>query len=350
MNAALSRTRTLPWPALLLAALAFLPAAPEVAAQDLRYTETTRMEMGGAMGAMMSMMGGMGETLTETVWIQGPRMRRDTDGSSTIVDWSTNQVMVLDHEARTVTRMDWSGMADDMTEAREEMEGRTEAPATAEGDWEVRFSSEPTGRTEEIAGYAADQVLMVMELLGQVPAEEQEDNPMADMAMAVVTELWLSTDFPAWTLMSEAQDEMAASVWGGGGVDMGLMGAMDPRFRVAMEEQQEALGTLRGIPIRTVMSIVSVPLEEELDVEAVLDTEELGEGMAGMAAAAARQGMRSRMGDIFGGGDDEEPEAEQSVVMRATSEVTEVTTTTLDDALFQVPEGYTERATPGPGR
>ena len=30
-------------------------------------------------------------------------------------------------------------------------------------------------------------------------------------------------------------------------------------------------------------------------------------------------------------------------LMRATTEITDVTTTTLDDALFQVPDGYTER-------
>jgi hypothetical protein len=333
-------------------ALSALPAQ----AQGVRYSETTRVEMAGAMGAMMSMMGGGADRTTETVYLDGSRMRRDTDETSTIVDWSTGDMILLNHDQRTYRRFSWGDMVEGMTGR---MEGaRAEAGGMSDQDmpdYEVHFSTERTGRSERIAGYEADQVVMVIRFEGDPDAEAQPGQgmpmggAMGNGAMAMVSELWLSTDFPAWTLMQEGRNQMAEEMRGAlsGEAGMGGMaGAMGPRFQQALEEQQEAMADLEGMPLRSVINLVVLPGDVELDVDAVLAQEDLGGGMD--AAAAARDAIAKRF-NPFGGKDEEEkPEAAQSIMMRTVTEVDDVDASGVDPAVFEIPEGYTE-ATRGPG-
>jgi hypothetical protein len=341
---------------LLLAAIA-LP----VSAQELTYTETTRMEMGGMMGAMMSMMGGMGDEQTETVYLEGTRMRRDSEETSTIMDLSTGDVVMLNHDDRTFVRMNFREMMEGMMDRSEEARARadsamaaTEARGEEMPEYEVSFSTDRTGETGTINGYDAEQVLMVVEFEGRVDEEETaQENPFAGMRMALVTELWLSTDFPEWSMMQELRDEMQEA-WGDSGPFGGPEGStmapvpgMGERFRVAMEEQQEALQELEGTPVRTVMSWVSMAPDAELDPRAVVEQEVGGGGGAGAGAADA---ARSALRGLFGGGDEEEEEEPAApVVMRMVTEVQDVESGPLDPALFEVPEGYTERSAPGMG-
>jgi hypothetical protein len=307
------------------------------------------------------MMGGMGDEQTETVYLEGTRMRRDSEDTSTIMDLSTGEVVMLNHGDRTFVRMNVREMMEGMVDRSEEARARADsamAAAEARGEempeYEVSFSTDRTGETGTINGYDAEQVLMVVEFEGRVDEEEAaQENPFAGMRMALVTELWLSTDFPEWSMMQELRDEMQEA-WGDsgpfGGPDGSTMApipGMGERFRVAMEEQQEALQELEGTPVRTVMSWVSMAPDADLDARAVVEQEVGGGGGGGGAADAARSALRG----LFGGGDEEEEEEEPAapVVMRMITEVQDVESGPLDPALFEVPEGYTERAAPGMG-
>jgi hypothetical protein len=173
--------------------------------------------------------------------------------------------------------------------------------------------------------------------------------------MAVVTELWLSTDFPEWEMMKERGRQMAERMQGGPMAGLGgAFGGMDGRITTAMEENAEALAELEGHTMRTVTHFVTVPGDLELDRDAVLASADqpLGEGM-GSVADAARQALGGRLGGLLGRGrrsEPEEPELKQSVFMRMTVELIEAHEGPIDDAVFEVPEDYTERELPMPVR
>lgn len=349
--------------------LALLLLTLPATAQELSYTETTRMEMGGMMGSIMSMMGEGGDE-TQTVHIQGTQMRRDGEESSSIMDFSTGDMIMLNHDDRTFMRMNFREMMEGMQGQAADAQARADsvrADMEARGEempeYEVRFSTERTGASETISGYDAEQVLMIVEFEGQVDAENPQQNPFAGMRMAVVTDMWLSTDFPQWDVMADLRDDLGEA-WGSEGMfggssgmeGMGAMGAgMGARMQQAMEEQQEALQELEGVPVRTVMNWISLAPDVELDAMAALE-QDLGGGggmdMGGSAAAAARSALSGLFG---GGGDDEEEEEEpenagpagQSVIMRAVTEIHDVEEGSVDPSIFQVPDGYTERAMPG---
>ena len=313
--------------ALLLAALPV-----RVDAQGLRYTQTARVEMGGGMGALMSMAGGVdGLDAPEvtTVWVDATHTREDRDGSSTITDWGDGTITFLDHDARTFRRMP----VDELT--REAMEGaRAQAeaiPDEARPSLGMRFHMDPTGRTETIAGYEAEQFVMVVQMDALMPP----GGPMgaAGLTTAMVTELWVSESFPAWTLMAEARDAMADE-WSPEAITQTL-GMLGPELAEGLREQQEAMQSLRGTPLRVTTSMVQLTGDAELDVQAILDTEELDTG----DGASAQELMQRRMRQLMGGG---AGDAEPFIMMRTHMEVGGVERVDLDPARFEVPDGYRE--------
>jgi len=340
-----------------------------LAAQDLTYVQTSRVEFGGSIGRIMAMMPGMEDTSQEKVFLKGTRMRRDSEDASTIMDWATGEMIILDHVDRTFVRITWAEAVEAMSqvaqggvahaEAGMEMEMEEVEDAEPRPTFTTRFDTDRTGRTERINGYEAEQVVVTLEIEGEMPPEETEqdqENELAQGAMAVVSELWLSTDFPEWTMMQEAREEMAESFRASGMGEnmqesMGGLSAMDPRIEVAMSENQDALAALEGTAVKTVVNLVAVPPELELEVDAVLaqSDEELAAGMGSLAAAGAGAAARQALGGLrsrFGRQRQEEPaepEPTQSIFMRITSEIGDVETGDLDDSIFAPPEGYTER-------
>lgn len=355
---------------LLAAALVAVPSLLE--AQGLTYVQTTRTEMGGALGGVMAMMGGMGDPQADTMRVQGALARTDRRGTSTILDMESGDVINLDHRTHTFTRFNFLEMmeamggmnADAMMSAADRAELERQREEQPEVEVQARISTDRTGRTETIAGYRAEQVILTMELVAETPPDPEAEDPLQRGQMAVVTELWLSTEFPEWQLMQERGREMAermrAGAMGGGMAAMGGMGSMggagmDGRISKAWEENAEALKELEGHALRTTVHFVTVPPDLELDREAVLEAADqpLSEGGPASVADAARQALGGRLGGLFGRGrqeEPEEPEMTQSVFMRMTTEIVEAHPGDIPAAVFEVPADYTERELPMPVR
>ncbi len=329
------------------------------AAQDLKYTTTTTMELGGAMGTIASMMPELGEPVLETTYIRGTRIRTDVDERSSVMDWSTGDMLEIDHVAREYVRFNVFEMAEAMAGVLEEGVTVEAAPAEqeeaeeADPQFEVRFSVDRTGVREAVKGYDAEQSLLVVEIVPIVPPDEDvEDGGQ----LAVVTELWLSTEFPEYQLMRDMQAEAAERFRESGAaqnMSQSLEGleSFDPRLREAWQENLEAMKELEGTALRSTVHFVTVPMGVQLDRDKVLAEADqgLGSAVAGAARESARDAARSVLGR-FGRRQEEpeEPEPTQSVFMRIVTEIEDVETAILGDDLFGPPEGYTERPMEGP--
>lgn len=368
--------------ALLIAAAASLPTS--VAAQSLRYTSTTKAELSGAVGRMVSMMGGLGKPTVETTSIQGAKIRRDDEKTSDIMDWDDGTVTMLDHDSRTFMRFKFADMAQAMADAMKNAQGaqaqaqaqaeaaRKEAEAQQDQNPQVTFdlemSTDRTGKHETIAGYDAEEVILTglihAKQTAEAAAEAGEAEPQ-QMDMAIVTDLWLSTDFPEQQLVAQMQgeamqqfqesgaaQEMAASMQG--------LTAYDPRIEGAWQKNLDALKELDGTALRTTMHFVLVQPGMTLDRDKVLAEADksLSSDVAGAAAASAEGAAKKAIGGLagrFGFGkkkeepkEEKQPEPSQVVFMRIESQVTDVSTDPLDPSVFQVPDGYTERQMPTP--
>jgi len=349
---------------LTLAVLAFLALQPTpAAAQSLSYTTVTRGEFGGSMGQMMQMIPGAQDASRESTFIKGTLRRADGDGTSTITDLAEGRFTYLQHDEESW----YSFSMDEMVERREEamagaMAGagmnpyqQYQADPASEPRFEIRFSTERTGRSESFDGYSADEVLMIVEM---VPREEAIEEGEELGSTILFTQSWVSSDFPEYEALQEARAQMGQQFMAGGGGDMAASFqaafAQDPKMQEAFERNAEEMKAMDGIAVKTVSSFVMVPHGMEFDREAVLAGLDQplasgGENLLGQAAAAgARDAMKS-LGGMLGRRRQQQPEPEeeatprvQTIIMRMTSTIEDVRTDALSDEIFRPPANYRE--------
>ncbi|MGD8277424.1 MAG: hypothetical protein PVH00_05330, partial [Gemmatimonadota bacterium] len=104
-----------------------LPAA--LTAQDIKYTETSKVE------AFMSLPG-MSAPIHSTTYVSGGRVRTDTDDESTIMDYVDGSMTQIDHEAKTYFTLSFADVMANaqamMANAQADM-AKAEQQAEAEG-------------------------------------------------------------------------------------------------------------------------------------------------------------------------------------------------------------------------
>jgi hypothetical protein len=363
------RMKTLVRSSLVLCALAALALSPvlersQAAGQDLAYTSVTRGEFAGALGTLMRLVPGAQDPTRETTYMKGSLLRTDEGEHSTIMDLAEGRFTHLDHKAKTFYTFTFAELQAEMAAALEglELEQPEEAPAEEpEVTFDVRLSTERTGRRTTFDGYSAEQVLMIVEVVPRStdPAAAQEDAG----SMVLFNEVWLSTDFPGLAAIRDAQAKAAAEMFES--VQAGLASALqqafaqDPRMQEAFEKSAQEMEDLDGLAVKTISSFVLLSPGMELDRGAILAAADqplasgAGEVLAGAAAAgaqeAARSAVRGLTRGVLGRRQEEpaaaQPEARpsQSIVMRTTSVVEDVRTGPLSPDLFRPPADYAER-------
>ena len=332
-------------------ALAAAAAAHPAAAQDLTYTTTTKLEMSGTLGRILSLVTDLDKPTVEKTYFQGARIRKDQEKSSSIMDWNAGTMTLLDHDKKTYTVLDFAQMLEQTAAAVEQ--ARPEAGEMP--DVEVSVSSERTGKTETIAGYAAEQVVFVIEVKPKGQGGEGDAPPTT----ALVTDLWLSAEFPEYRMMQQMQGEGLEALRQSGAQAMAqamaALAGTDPTLKEGWEKNLEAMKDLQGTALRTTTHFVSVPPGATLDRQKVLDTAgervQEGGGMGRTAANAARQALGGLAGRFGRNRQQQQPQEAapptQAVIMRVRSEIGDVGTGGVDPSVFQLPEGYTEKALPG---
>ena len=351
--------------ACVVVAALFSPAS-SVAAQDVRYNAVTDVEFGGALGTLMNFVPGGDQSLHETVYIKGPLVRTDTDEESTIVDYASGTITVELHEAKlfyTITFEQALHAAVFLADAaRDGREGTVEAEEDLEEmDFEFSLSTDGSGKRDQVMGYDSRQTLMTLEVEGEMTRTDDETTPVGNLAM--ITDTWMSQDFPAHAAMERAfaehGEEIRAQLEDFGSSAAGLEAAFvhDPRLQAAVERNRDELEQLDGVPVKQTSYFVILPEGAELDRDAVLATEGqpisegmgsiLGRSAANAAADGARGAIRGRLGGLFGGGDDkedeaDEPDPEPSLIARMTYRVVDAQETSLDASLFEVRADYAE--------
>lgn len=348
--------------------------APSATAQDLQYTSTTKFELAGTAGRAMNFLSrlGGGNSSDETVSISGKHMRTDSDNSSTIIDLESGRFIMLDHDNRMYTVMNFSEMtemAEQMSAQAETMleEAQAEAPTTdngrsleeasAEIDYDVQVNR--TGETRTIRGHRAERVLMTLSARGRT-TPEAEGEEAVEGALVLANEVWLTTD-PSGELqpLFDFQEEMASTMMSefaefssqAQAMGEGLQSAFaaDPRMGEMMKEASEELSKMEGVPLVSVMKLVAVPGTMDFNARMAFEGEEPKEEVSTTRRAGrlARGILSNRLGR---GNDNDEPEEEaaeveprQSTLMTMTTEVSDVQRTSLSNDLFTIPEGYSER-------
>lgn len=398
----------------LFAAL-FLPAAlllvqpPPGEAQQGRsveWTETTRFELPGTLGAMIrAMPGAGGDRETHHAIHQAGRLLATTDGSSTtILDMEERRWVAVDHDGQSYTTMSFeesaAAMQEMMAAMSEARAGAEDALREAEADRDAamaemrqamqeaqaeltfRVQSESTGRTQSFDGLRAQQHFLTTEIesTGGVEGVDGAD----EGSLFFLVELWQSDEFPdmdelyrAWAeemAGDPAVQEMAAELAGSlepmtgeGGWEM--LSLWNPGVAAGLQQLAEAMESVEGTTIRSVTHVAFVPRGLTLDRGELMAWEpgSMGDELRGAAGDAARDAGRDAARGALrgatrgllgrrGGGDDEpQPEADAPPtvrpLMRMTMEKANIRVGTVDRSspVFQIPEGFQQQTLPTMG-
>jgi hypothetical protein len=367
---------------IIAAAVVLLPTLPaSLAGQDLTLEYQTRMEFGGMMGQVLSMMPGMGDlsapsrTITR---VSGLRLRTDDgDDSSLIVDAENRRFVQVDHEERTYIVMTPETMREMGEEARARMEAamdsiqaaQPEAPARSAGDPQVtveaRVETERTGRRESVAGLDAEEWYLTV--TADFDVQEEGGNPMFMGSTVAFSDLWMSAGVPGGEEQQRVWQAFGEEMMEAFDLEEGLapVFAVNPQLQVMIEQNQQAMEEMEGTAVRTITLMVLVPPGASFDRDrAVADlTGELGRSMGAVAGAAAGEAARGAAASAargalgrLGGGmlgrrnrEEPPPPAEeapaapsQTTLLRSVEELVRVDRSPIDASVFEIPEGYRE--------
>ncbi|MEX0893886.1 MAG: hypothetical protein WEB88_17085 [Gemmatimonadota bacterium] len=345
-----------------LALLVTVPATAHAQNRTLSWTETSRIELPGTLGAVLGVIPGL---LDERASQQSIHLRegvliQEGDGSATIVDADNRRFISVDHEAQSYLTVSFQESADAASELARIMtaavEGAAEgtketlaqaraaqqdsmarfheAMAEARAQLNFRVAAERTGSTRDFgAAGTATQHIITATLDAAAPPDGVAD--AEEGSLVFVMELWQSAELPTPDALYEEwgarlaedpavrslADELAGSAGGVGDAGAAGLAMWDPRMAAGLVELADALQGIDGTTVRSVVTVALVPDGQELDREELLAWEpasmgdELRRGAveaAGSAAASAARGAFGRLG--FGGrGDNEEEEEAQPV-------------------------------------
>ena len=279
---------------------------------DFSYT-TTSKTTGGAMAAMA---GGNGQV--SKLYFKGQKMKSDSGGFVTVIDFDAQTLTTINHQAKTVT-----------------VKKLSELGGTGQNDASVKIDIKETGQQKTINGYNAKELLMTMDV--DMPQAPQ----MGKMQMEM--ELWLSSDVPG---IGEVRDfyrkNMDRMPWAS------LAGG-NPQMQRAISQMQRKMAEMNGVQVQTVMRVrpaggAAAPAmpqmpqmtpQQQAQMQAAMDRMKQMQQQGGPGAEALAQAM-GRMGNMGRGA---APGASNSM-MEITTDSSGFSTASIPDAEFAIPAGY----------
>jgi hypothetical protein len=278
--------------------LLILAVALAVAARaDFSYTSTRKGAGAGQAGEVTKH------------YLKGQKMMMD----------SGNRIVIMDFDAQTVTTIQAAKKTYTVTKFADL--GQTLQQTGAEISADVK----ETGQHKTINGFNASEVLMTVQV-------ETAQTQKAGMKMQMEMDIWVSPDVPGVKEMKAFyQKNMDRFPWSA------MTGGGNPSMQKAMADLQRKMAGLNGVPVLETVRMKPMGGNEAQTAQAQQGMtqararlEEM-QKQGGPQAAAAAQAL-ARMGAAGGGGS----------MFETTMESGNFSTSSVPDAVFAVPAGFTK--------
>jgi hypothetical protein len=322
--------------------LALLLSTSTACFADFQYTENSKVT-GGAMVGMTKFLGAFSkdakqatQPTSSTISLKGNRMRREDNlGKVEVIDLDGRRFVHIDLKTKSYSVMTFDEMRAQIEEARQkaaEQQAKRGKGQNPQVKITPKISLTPGNGTRQILNYTAKETKT------RVDMEMQSQDPKPGSAA-----MWMTAD--AWIAPVKGHDELKAFYlrlakeldWLPGAV----LGA-NPQMNVASVELQKSNARLNGMPLLTYTSMG------------------MGPGQAGTSGQNQQQSQPqshssnpvSAIGGLFGkkkkddsaqqdsGSAAGAPASPSGSLMDITTEVTSISTSRLDAALFETPGGF----------
>lgn len=326
---------------------------------DVKYEQKTKVKFAGKLGSVMSVMGKLGGApteLTETVYVQGDRMRTDRDDEMTIIDLVGRRFVTRNEKDGPCTYLTFDEMRERFRKTMAQVEAGKpqidEEPAAEpdkESTTEVKFdiSFDRTGEKKKINGIKAERFILTLTAEATNVAEEDAEEQGVDGTLVTVIEMWLSKDVKGYGEVEAFQKRMAEvmgeAMFTGGFEGLQSAFASDPRMKTAMEKAQEEMAGMEGVPVRSTTYMVLVPAGVEFQRDLVFGSKKKKKkSRFGGLGGLAKKAMESKLG-VEGDETDRPEEPKQQTILTVTNDLQNISTKKLSQKLFDVEENCPEK-------
>lgn len=211
---------------------------------DFTYHEKSTIT-GGAMMAMLKVMSVFSKKLTEpietTVSVKGDRMVHRTATHSTVIDLSSQTITSIDTQKKTYSVMTF----EEMKRALEQMQQKMKDQKSGT-EMNFKVSVDPTGKTRDIDGLTAKEMIVKMIMEGTDQKSGQKGG------MTITVDSWVGPAVAGYEEVRKFQVRMAEKLnWAPGG----NMFMQRPDVAQGYAEAAKEMSKLDGIPVLQIMSM-----------------------------------------------------------------------------------------------
>jgi len=364
-----------------ICALLLLPGSVPARA-DFKYTETARIT-GGAMVGMAKFAAAMTKTSeqaslqpsTTAHYVKGNRMRTDRpDGTVQIIDLDARQVIEIDTRQRTYGVASFDDLKAALQNEQQTMMLMFQQNSTVQGDQasiSAKLKMLPAGGTRVVLGQSTTETKFEldtqMQSVGAGPIPVLPGMGANSASIALICDLWIAPTITGYQEFTRFRDRMKKELnW------IPPSGLQDPRMSQGMTELQKNAPAMQGLPLLQYVSIAmpqmpgqpppnsgTAPAQGSTGPIPIPSRPGPGSGSTnstGSTNSSSTQSPLGALGTLFGKkkadtgplGNSSTPGApvnpfgsNTNSLVDMTIEVSSFSDSALDNAVFEVPAGYT---------
>ena len=225
----------------LITGILILAAAPLLA--DFTYQETTTIT-GGVMASMMKVVGVFSkqarEPILSTVSIKGDRMVHKSNTHASVIDLGSQTITSIDFQRKQYSVMTF----EEMKQALEQMSQKMKQ--NDKGEMKFKVSAEATGKSKEVAGFKAKEMVLRMEMEGTDKQSGQKGG------MTVTSDMWIAQGVPGYQEVRDFYRRMGEKLnWTPGG----NMFMQNVEVSKGMAEVYKEVAKLDGVPVEQIITM-----------------------------------------------------------------------------------------------
>ena len=210
---------------------------------DFTYQETSTIT-GGMMMSMMRVAGVFSkqarEPIQSTVSVKGDRMVHRSANHASVIDLGSSTITSIDFQKKQYSVMTFEEMKQMMEQLSQKMQKNDK------GEMKFKVSANATGKTKQVSGFDAKEMIMKMEMEGTDKESGQKGG------MTVTTDMWIASGIPGYHEVRDFYKRMAEKInWTPGG----NMFAANPQVSSGMAEVYKEVAKLDGVPVQQLITM-----------------------------------------------------------------------------------------------
>jgi hypothetical protein len=307
-------------------------AGASILTADFSYQESSAVT-GGALAGVMKVASvfskSAGAPIRNTVLLKGNKMMQRSENSATLIDLDAQTFTSIDFQKKTYSVMTFDQMRQAMEDALKKMKNSKNQPS----DMNFKVSVDDTGKTRQIAGFDAKEMVLRMEMQGTDKKSGESG------AMYITTDMWIAPVAAGYAEVRDFQRRMAEKIaWS----PSGNMFMAQPEVANGMANAAKEVAKIDGIPVLQVMSMGATPQTPNAGAADAkpAQVEEPKPEKQGIGGALGRLGGLGGLGRKKAEPQPEQNTAATGSLVEMRTEMTNFSNASIDDSQLAIPAGF----------